>query len=142
MWNDSKDSKNSEKPKNFEKSKKSLPVIEVTLSENEPQRFSIIPPEMLKSSSEVSMGGPGNEDTGTLKVSDNFTEECMKLLNNNLSSASEDNNDEYNPAEKDVERYGSLPEADRRSPEVDDGRNSLPEAEGPSPETDKLLQIK
>ena len=140
MWNDSKDSKNFEKPKNFEKSKKSLPVIEVTLSENEAQRLSIIPPEMLKSSSEVSMGGPGNEDTGTLKVSDNFTEECMKLLNNNLSSASEDNNDEYNPAEKDVERYGSLPEADRRSPEVDDGRNSLPEAEGPSPETDKLLQ--
>ena len=142
MWHDSKDS---EKSKNSEKSKKSLPVVEVTLRENEPQRLSIIPPEMLKSAnSEVSFGANENEETGTLKVSDNFTEECMKLLDNNLVSALEDNNDEYNPGEtdlfpgklKEVERYGSLPEADRRSPEVDDSQDSLPEAQ--LPQADKL----
>ena len=151
MWNDSKDSeksKNSEKPKTSEKSKKCLPLVEVTPRESEPQRLSIIPPEMLRSSSEASCELLGSEDTGTLKVSDNFTEECMKLLSNNLTSALEDNNDEHNPGEemdllpgklKKDERYGSLPEADRRSPDVDDGQDSLPEAEGPSPDTDKLL---
>ena len=143
MWNDAKDS---EKSKNFEKSKKSLPQVEVAIRrESEPQRLSIIPAEMLKSGSEVSFGLPENEGTGTLKVSDNFTEECMKLL-----TGLEGNNDEYSPGEEmdllpdDLkgERYGSLPEADRRSPEVDDGQDSLPEAEGQSPETDKLLQTK
>ena len=145
MWNDSKNSVKSEKPKNFEKSKKSLPVVEVSLRENEPERLSIIPAEVLKSSSQVSVGVPGNEETGTLKVSDNFTEECMTLLSNNLSSTLEGDNDKYNPEDmpekcNEDKRYGSLPEADRRSPEVDDGQGSLPEAEGQSPETDKLLQ--
>lgn len=133
MWNDAE-----KKSRNNDKIKKYLPVVEVTLRENEPLRLSVIPPEVLKSNSEISTGIPSEEDT--LKVSDNFTEECMKLLNNNL--AINGNNHESNPDEMilpvNMERYGSLPEADRRSR---DGNDSLPEAETPNtktPETDAL----
>ena len=144
MWNDSKNSENSEKPKNSEKSRKSLPFVKVEIRENEPQRLSIIPSEMLKSSSAVSVGIPGNDEPGTLKVSDNFTEECMRLLNNNLSSASdgEDLGEDFSEEKfEKVGTYGSLPEADRttQGTEKNSLEDSLPEAEIQSPETDRLL---
>ncbi|XP_028404986.1 uncharacterized protein LOC114527504 isoform X2 [Dendronephthya gigantea] len=101
--------------------------------------------KMLKSNSAVSVGIPGNDEPGTLKVSDNFTEECMKLLNNNLSSTSDDGEDAGEDFSEErfekVGRYGSLPEADRTTQDIEKSslEDSLPEAEIQSPETDTLL---
>lgn len=108
MWNDSK---------NIDKYKKYRPVVEVKLSESEPQRWSIISQDMLKSESKVSIQSCGNEKCATLVVSDNFTEECMTLLNNNLISTIKDFNEEI---ETEIDypsnnSNASLPEADRQT---------------------------
>lgn len=86
MWSDS-NSRNYDKEKPIKNGKNSLPFVTVALREDGPQRLSVILPEMLSGNSQLSLDADACKEgtlTGSLVVSDAFTEECMQLLNNNL----------------------------------------------------------